>query len=267
MGRPPRITREQLFETARGVFAVKGFEAATLADIASELRITPAAVLRHVSSKQELFHLAMRSRVTAPPDFILALAGVDAGADPRVVLRGIAEKFVPFVEKVIGENIAVYMHEKARSLVVPFDPDAADSPPRRGIAVLSDYFRRAMDAGVIRRGDPRASALLFIGSLQAYVINHHILKVAPKPYPIDRYIDALIDLWSNGAIVGGHRGKAGQSSGARRRADRGRGSNRRNASLHESSARTEGSDGVGDARSAHRQRRVTRRRPRHTRSR
>ena len=31
MGRPPRITRDQLLETARGVFAVKGFEAATLA--------------------------------------------------------------------------------------------------------------------------------------------------------------------------------------------------------------------------------------------
>src|SRR6266850_2917930 len=105
MGRPPRITREQLFETARGVFAVKGFQGATLADIASELRITPAAVLRHVDSKQELFRLAMRGRVTAPPDFILALAQVDARTDPREVLRGVAERFVPFAEKIIGENV------------------------------------------------------------------------------------------------------------------------------------------------------------------
>ena len=267
MGRPPRITRDQLFETARGVFAVKGFEAATLADIASELRITPAAVLRHVDSKQELFRLAMRWRVTAPPDFILALGSVDAHTNPRVVLRDIAEQFVPFVEKVIAENIAVYMHEKARSLLVPFDADASDSPPRRGLAVVGDYFRRAMDAGVIRRGDPRAAALLFMGSLQAYVMMHHILKVAPKPYPLDRYIDALIDLWSSGAIVGGHRGKAGQSSGARRRADRGRSSNRRNAPLHEGPAGTEGADGLRNARSAHRQRRLAGRRPRNTRSR
>jgi AcrR family transcriptional regulator len=267
MGRPPRITRDQLFETARGVFAVKGFEAATLADIASELRITPAAVLRHVDSKQELFRLAMRGRVTAPPDFILALAEVDGRTDPRVVLRGIAEQFVPFVEKVMGENIAVYMHEKARSIVVPFDADAADSPPRRGLVVVGDYFRRAMDAGVIRRGDPRAAALLFMGSLQAYVMMHHILKVAPKPYPLDRYIDALIDLWSDGAIVGGHRGKAGHSSGARRRADRGRGSNRRNASLHEGSPDADRADSVRDAGGAHGQRRVARRRPRNARSR
>src|SRR5258708_20088624 len=151
MGRPPRITRDQLLETARGVFAVKVFEAAALADIASELRVTPAAVLRHVDSKQELFRLAMRGRVTAPPDFILALGEVDAKTDPRIVLRGIAEQFVPFVEKVIAENIAVYMHEKATSLLVPFDANAVDSPPRRGLAVVGDYFRRAMHAGVIRR--------------------------------------------------------------------------------------------------------------------
>ena len=130
MGRPPRISRDELLDTARRVFALKGFEAATLADIAAELRVTPAAVLRHVDSKQELFRIAMSARLTAPPDFILELAGVDAATDPRIVLRGIAERFIPFAEKVVGENIAVYMHERARSLVVPFDPSAADSPPR-----------------------------------------------------------------------------------------------------------------------------------------
>src|ERR671935_1336696 len=101
MGRPPTITREQLLETARRVFAAKGFEAATLADIARELRVTPAAVLRHTRSKLELFRAAMHGRVTAPPDFILELANVDAATDPRMVLRGIAERFIPFAEKVI----------------------------------------------------------------------------------------------------------------------------------------------------------------------
>src|SRR5260370_8866338 len=148
MGRPPRITRDQLLETARGVFAIKGFEAATLADIASELRITPAAVLRHVDSKQELFRLAMRGRVTAPPDCILALGDVDARTDPRIVLRRLAEQFVPFVENVIAENIAVYMHKKASSLAVPFHTGPPDSPPRRSLAVGGGYFPRAIDGGV-----------------------------------------------------------------------------------------------------------------------
>ncbi len=207
MGRPPRITADALFDTARRVFASKGFEATTLADIGSELGVSPAALLRHVRSKQELFVTAMSSRVSGPPDFILELANVDASTDPRIVLRGIAERFIPFVEKVIGENIAVYMHDRAQSLVMPFDADAADSPPRRGMVLVIDYFRRAMDAGVIRRGDPRAAALMFMGSLQGYVMMHHVARALPKRYPLDRYIDALLDLWSRGAIVQPRRGK------------------------------------------------------------
>src|SRR5437868_1446667 len=85
MGRPPRIRRDELLETARAVFAVKGFEGTTLSDIASEMGVTPAALLRHVSSKQELFRLAMLRRVTAPPEFILALANVDASTNPCIV--------------------------------------------------------------------------------------------------------------------------------------------------------------------------------------
>ena len=61
MGRPPRIRRDQILDTARRVFAAKGFAAATLADIAGELGVTAAALLRHVRSKDALFAEAMRS--------------------------------------------------------------------------------------------------------------------------------------------------------------------------------------------------------------
>jgi len=267
MGRPPRISRDELLDTARRVFAAKGFEAATLADIARQLHVTPAAVLRHVDSKQELFRAAMSARIKAPPEFILDLAAVDAHTDPRVVLRGIAELFIPFAEKIVAENIAVYMHERARSLVVPFDASAADSPPRRGMKIVADYFRRAMDAGVIRRGDPRAAALLFMGSLQAYVFMHHVLNIVPKPYPLDRYIDSLIDLWSNGAILGGDRGKAAQSDRARRGGGGHRGGGRRrNAALPARTPRTKGAERVRNARGEDRQRRLARRRTRHPHS-
>jgi len=267
MGRPPRISREELLDTARRIFAAKGFEGATLADIATELRVTPAAVLRHVESKQDLFRIAMSGRVTAPPDFILELAHVDASSDPRILLRGIAERFIPFAEKVVAENIAVYMHDRARALVVPFDPSDADSPPRRGLVIVSDYFRRAMEAGVIRAGDPRAAALLFMGSLQAYVMLHRVLNALPKPYPLDRYIDALIDLWSNGAIVGGHRGKAGKPPRASRSTDSDRRRHHRYPVVHAGEASTDGSHGIRNAGGKDGQRRIARRRARHPRPR
>ena len=88
MGRPPTINRERLIDTARRVFAAKGFAATTLADIAGELKVTPAAILRHVDSKQALFGLAMQSGMLLdPPNCILELPLIDAKTDPRVVLR------------------------------------------------------------------------------------------------------------------------------------------------------------------------------------
>ena len=204
MGRPPRITPTQLLETARRVFVEKGYERTTLADIAGELGVTAAAVLRHFPSKHELFLASIRSGGIRIPDFVLALESVDASADPRVVLRTLAEQFVPFVQKTLALNLAVYQHNQAQtSFVVPFDTSSKDSPPRRGLEVVTGYFRRAAKAGVVRVRDPRAAALLFMGSLQSYVFLHQVLNIATKPYPLAAYIDQLIDVWTAGAIVAG----------------------------------------------------------------
>jgi AcrR family transcriptional regulator len=202
MGRPPRISRKQVLDAARDAFTTRGFAAATLADIAAALRVTPAAILRHFPSKQELFTAAMSAPTIEVPPFAEELARVDASTDPRVVLRHFAEQFVPFISTILRSAIAVQMHLAARqtTLVVPFDTQAEATPPRRVLAIVTGYFRRAMDAGVVRNGDPRALTLLFLGQLQSYVFIHQILAVTPR-YPLDDYLDAMLDLWTGGALA------------------------------------------------------------------
>lgn len=200
MGRPATISREELLETAARLFAERGFDGATLADIAAPLGVTPAAILRYVESKEALFIESMAGGAQVGlPAVIEELAAVDAASDPRRVLRHLAEEFIPFVRNVIARNIVVYMHVR-RSVVLPFDPSRADSPPRRGLKIVTDYFRRARRAGVVRIADPRAAALLFIGSLHSYVFLHEIVGVEPV-HPVGRYIDSLIDLWTRGGIA------------------------------------------------------------------
>src|ERR1051326_1772513 len=181
MGRPPTITREQLLETARRVFAEKGFEATTLAEIAAELHVTPAAVLRHVPSKQALFAAAMRARHIELPAAIVHLQATGGAEDPRVVLRRLAEEFVPFVSKTIAENLAIYMHRRSQtSIVLPFDVRDDDSPPRRGLRIVADYFHRAAEAGVLHVEDPRAASLHGIAAV-----------VRPSPPGLQRRREAV----------------------------------------------------------------------------
>jgi AcrR family transcriptional regulator len=270
MGRPPRITRQQILEAARAAFADRGFASTTLADIAAPIGVTPAAILRHFSSKQDLFAAAMSERGIAIPEFLDEIAAADASADPRVVLRRFAEQFVPFVAAVIRPAIAVQMHMAARqtTVVVPFDTEDEETPPRRGLRVLSEYFQRAMNAGVVRRGDPRALALLFAGQLQSYVFIHFVLNITPV-FPLDKYVDALLDLWSEGAIVpilGGTRARKTLDSQEARSTARDRRSGRSGTAVLARAEKTEAADSRGNDRGPDGQRRVARRRPRRPRS-
>lgn len=203
MGRPPRISRDQILAAARTAFAERGFGSTTLADIAAVLGVSAAAILRYFPSKQALFGAAMSTRELRLPQALHDLATVDPATDPRIVLRALASQAVPFIHSVLSSAMAVQMHMRARqtTLVLPFDPSTEVAPPRLVLRAVADYFGRAMQAGVMREADPQALALLFMGQIQSYVFMHTVLSATPV-YPLDRYLDALIDLWSHGAFIG-----------------------------------------------------------------
>ena len=267
MGRPPRITAEQILQAARAAFTARGFAATTLADVAAAIEVTPAAILRYFPSKQDLFAAAMSARGIEVPPFVDELARADPAGDPRVVLRRFAEQMVPFMSTIIRSAIAVQMHAASAqtTVVVPFDTRAEETPPRKGIRIVTQYFRRAMNAGVIRRGDPRADALLFVGQLQSYVFIHQVLAIEPA-YPLDRYLDALIALWSDGALAGGRRARksnreTGDPAPARpRRRDGG-------TAVRKTAAKTEAARPRRNAGGADGERRVARGRTRQPRAR
>lgn len=269
MGRPPTIQRDQLLDSARRIFESKGFAATTLADIAAELRVTPAALLRHAESKEALFRAAMeRGDGVQPPQCVLDLAATDAArSDPREILRNLAEGFIPFMRSMIATRLVMAMHANTgrTSVVLPFDAADDDSPPRRGLRLVVDYFVSAAKSGVLRVDNPAAAALLFMGSLQGYVLTQHVLRVGPS-VPVPDYIDALIDLWCNGAIAGGTRARKKKRSTSRRSAGhrdrRGGDPHLLAATTEATSARARRNTGSEDG-----QRRIARRRPRDSRSR
>ncbi len=47
MGRPARVSREDVLRAAREAFGEHGFAGTTLADIGARIRVSPAALLRH----------------------------------------------------------------------------------------------------------------------------------------------------------------------------------------------------------------------------
>jgi AcrR family transcriptional regulator len=218
MGRPPAFTREKLLETARLLFSKHGYEATTLDDIAKELGVTGAALLRHVNSKQQLFLEALGSTHHELAGAIELLETVPGEADPAIVLRQLAQRMIPFLEQRVNELVVLAIHLRSRGLIdnpVEGLPVGKESPPARALAALERYFKRAKAADRIRLKDPKAAALLFLGAIQSYVFFQRVLRVSEPPYPVNRFVDSLIELWSDGAFLstaaptrsGGSRGR------------------------------------------------------------
>jgi AcrR family transcriptional regulator len=213
MGRPPLRSRQEVLAAARAVFSQHGFEGATLAAIARRVGLSPAALLRHAPTKEALFAAAMartEGEMALPMD---ELARTPGDADPRGVLRRLGQAFVPFIDERLGEVIAAWLRARSQGdalpenglpeRLLPFDPRQAPNPPQRAVALLEDYFRRAGRAGRLRVRDPRAAALLFLGSLHSYVVLHRIARIFDPPLPLDLYLDTVIDVWTTGAIRAG----------------------------------------------------------------
>jgi AcrR family transcriptional regulator len=200
MGRRPLVSRDQVLAAAREAFADRGFEATTLSSIASRLGVSPAALLRHEPSKAALFAAAMapgREGIQIPIAFLAELTGDE---DPAAVLRRIGHAFVPFFELRLAEQISRWMHAKtideARGFQPPFDPTVRPTPPERVLALVEHWLIRASAAGRLRVTDPRAAALALVGSLHAFVMLHRVVPMVDPPIPLDRYLDALVEIWT-----------------------------------------------------------------------
>jgi AcrR family transcriptional regulator len=83
-------TRRRIIEAAMHQFAQHGFRGARLGDIAADVGITRAAVLKHFGSKDELFFQAHRAAVLSLPAYL--------DAPPEILEQGFYQTFRYWLE-------------------------------------------------------------------------------------------------------------------------------------------------------------------------
>jgi TetR/AcrR family transcriptional repressor of mexJK operon len=204
MGRTARVNRDQVLSAARETFVERGYEGATLSDIAGRIGVSAAALLRHAPTKRDLF-LACMGEAPAeamPFEFLQEMKGTE---DPRRVLRRAAEAIVPFLEAKMRQIVARWVYFKTvpgvGPLPLPFDPAKRPTPPQKNLRYLEDYMRRAAKKGKLRLSDPRAAAMAFLATLHSYVFLQNVIEVLEKPMPLEQYLDTVLEVWTHGAIV------------------------------------------------------------------
>ena len=208
MGRTARVNRRQVLSAAREAFVERGYEGATLADIAGRVGVSAAALLRHAPTKRDLFVACMGEGEPEAMPFAF-LEEMDGSEDPKRVLRRAAESLIPFLESKLRQTVARWVYFKTvpgvGPMPLPFDPKARPTPPQKNLKFLEDYMRRATRKGRLRLEDPGAAALAFLATLHSFVFLQSVIEVLEEPMPLGRYLDTVLDVWTRGAIVTGRK--------------------------------------------------------------
>jgi len=167
-----RATQARVLDSARRLFAERGFERTTIRAVAAAAQVDPALVMQYFGSKRELFTEAVQAAPAPPPD-----ADADTLVDQLLTTLGVKLGGLP--------DSAVAM---LRSMLT--DPDAAEHA-RRALGRQIESIAAALPSSE-EAGDAELRAALAVTAMVGVTIGHQLLALpALRDAPAER-IAALL---------------------------------------------------------------------------
>ncbi|HZP84803.1 MAG TPA: TetR/AcrR family transcriptional regulator [Chthonomonadaceae bacterium] len=189
--------RQQIIEGALRAFAAKGYEEATNRDIAEAAGIgSPGLIYHYFKDKGDLFRAVLEQRVPllqllAHPEELLALPLEEALTRAgRAYLSMMDDhETTTFLRLLFGEAV------RSQQVADRF----AEVGPQRGLEFLAVYLERQMDAGTLRRSDPRIAARCFLGPLILLLLTREIVRQPGlSDFDVEAYRAAALDIFLHG---------------------------------------------------------------------
>jgi AcrR family transcriptional regulator len=164
-----RATEARILDSARELFAERGFDRTTIRAVATSAGVDPALVMQYFGSKRQLFAAAVQ--VLPAPS---ATDGADALVDRLLATLGLKLGGLP-------EGTLAMM----RSMLT--DPAAADHA-RAALGRQIDDIGAALPEG----SDPELRAALAVSTLLGVAIGHQLLGLSPLRDASADHIAALL---------------------------------------------------------------------------
>jgi AcrR family transcriptional regulator len=175
MGRPPKITNEEILAAARQVFLEHGSNVSTLA-IAEKAGISEAAIFKRFATKQTLFLAAMG--ITEVREWVNRLSNSTPTAAIKAELIEICGKMLDFYLEVMPRVFMMMTHSNSPH------PPVVPPPPVRDTQLLAGYLDRAIAQGHLKPCDTITVAHLIVGAMTHYVVTQNIAGKWPMATPL-----------------------------------------------------------------------------------
>jgi AcrR family transcriptional regulator len=170
--------RRQIVEGARAVFLSKGFDAASMADIAKAAGVSKGTLYVYFKDKDELFAAIVRGECASQAEGVFDFDHADRNVEAVLMRHGKA-----FARKACDPTRL----SSFRTIIAVAErmPDLGrkvyETGPAVGIGNLTAYLRAQVKAGVLAIDDCEVAAAQFIETCHATMFKPVLFNFGPPP--------------------------------------------------------------------------------------
>ncbi|MFO1103944.1 MAG: TetR family transcriptional regulator [Methylocystis sp.] len=170
--------REKIIATAERLFREIGFQKTTVADIARELRMSPANVYRFFSAKSEINAAVARQLMSEVEQAAQGIAHGPGSAAERLRALILSNETMN-AERYVADR---KLHDMVEAALVENWPIISEHIDRID-AAIEDVIRSGMDSGEFVRGDAQLAARVVHTACIRYCHPRLMVECADRPVP------------------------------------------------------------------------------------
>jgi len=177
-GEDESAKRRQIIDGARAVFLSRGFDVASMNDIARAAGVSKGTLYVYFHDKERLFEAIVEQECQAQAEGIFDIDADDH--DVAAVLKRLGAAYVRFLcrpEKASPIRTVIAIADRMPDLGRKF----YEAGPARGIAKLAAYLAAQVEAGVLVVEDCEIAAAQFMESCHATLFKPILFNFAPAP--------------------------------------------------------------------------------------
>jgi AcrR family transcriptional regulator len=193
-----RDRRQQILDAAQKVFAAKGFDGASIKDLAKAAKISPGLLYWYFKDKADLLVSLLTERIDTA--FGQLPVSVSFDAPPEQFLPQFARFYIGMFEQPM--NTALF---KVVITNTPSFPAAIrrvqSSVVNRVLSALQGYFQRQIELGRMRPCDTEMVTRTFMGSVVAFLLLRHILQdERGRELSVEAFVNGVTDVVLHGIL-------------------------------------------------------------------
>jgi AcrR family transcriptional regulator len=172
--------RRQIVEGARQVFLARGFDAASMMDIAKAAGVSKGTLYVYFKNKEELFAAIVQQECAMHAEGAFRLD--NNNSDVASMLTQVGTGLVNFLcqpEKASSLRIVIAIADRMPEIGKTF----YENGPGNGIAQLNTYLEAQVRAGILAIDDCEVAAAQFLDACQATLFKPVLFNFAPPPPP------------------------------------------------------------------------------------